>query len=61
MADIFREVDEELRRENLVKLWKRYGSYILAAALLIVVGSGGYVVWQRQMEARRLEQSRTYQ
>ncbi|MBX6323431.1 MAG: tetratricopeptide repeat protein, partial [Rhodospirillaceae bacterium] len=44
-----------------VKLWKRYGSYILAAALLIVVGTGGYVVWQRQMEARRLEQSRTYQ
>lgn len=61
MADIFREVDEELRRDNLVKLWQRYGTYILAAAVLIVAGTGGYVLWQNHVEARRLEQSQAYQ
>jgi hypothetical protein len=47
---LIREVDEELRREQLAKLWDRYGLYGLAVAALIVVGVGGYKVW----EARQL-------
>ena len=52
MSDIFREVDEEVRREQLKKLWDRYGSYAMAAAVLIVAGIAawrGYGWW----EARR--------
>ena len=49
---LIREVDEELRREQLAKLWDRYGLYGLAVAALIVVGVGGYKVWEaRQMAA----------
>jgi hypothetical protein len=36
-----REVDEELRREQLLKLWEKYGTYAVAAVALIVVGVGG--------------------
>ena len=32
MADIFQEVDEEVRREQLQKLWQRYGHLAIAAA-----------------------------
>ncbi len=39
---IFREVDEELRREQIAKLWQNYGTYILGAALAIILGVGGY-------------------
>ncbi len=49
MADIFHEVDEEVRREQLAKLWKRYGNLIIAACFLIVAGVGawrGYEYWQ---------------
>jgi hypothetical protein len=52
VSDIFREVDEEVRREQLTKLWDRYGSYAVAAAVLIVAGIAawrGYGWW----EARR--------
>ena len=42
MADIFQEVDEELRRERLRQVWERYGAYIVAVALLIVIGVGGW-------------------
>src|SRR5260370_34491756 len=31
-SDIFREIDGELRRDNLLKLWSRYGRCILAFA-----------------------------
>jgi hypothetical protein len=42
VADIFHEVDEEVRRERLQKLWDRYNIYIIALAVLIVVGIGGW-------------------
>jgi hypothetical protein len=36
VSDIFQEVDEEVRREQLKKLWERYGHYAVAAAILLV-------------------------
>ncbi len=49
MSDIFQEVDEEVRREQLNKLWQRYGHYAVALCILIVAGVGawrGYEWWQ---------------
>ncbi len=42
MSDIFHEVDEEVRRERLQKLWDRYSIYLIALAILIVGGIGGW-------------------
>ena len=42
VADIFHEVDEEVRRERLKKLWERYSIFIIALAVLIVAGIGGW-------------------
>lgn len=42
MADIFHEVDEEVRRERLHKLWEKYSIVIVAAAVLIVVGMAAW-------------------
>jgi hypothetical protein len=42
VADIFHEVDEEVRREQLKKLWDRYSIYIVALAILIVAGIGAW-------------------
>jgi hypothetical protein len=47
---LLREVDEELRREQLQKLWKRYNGLILGAAAFIVLGVAGY----QFLETRRL-------
>jgi hypothetical protein len=46
VADIFHEVDEEVRREQLRKLWERYGIFIIAAAVLIVAGVAGWRGYQ---------------
>ena len=54
MADIFHEVDEEVRRERLQKLWERYGTYFIALAVLVVLGVGawrGYQWWQDKQAA----------
>ncbi|HKU63855.1 MAG TPA: tetratricopeptide repeat protein, partial [Rhizomicrobium sp.] len=47
MSDIFREVEEDVRRERLEKFWKAYGSYAIAALVLLFAGIGGWQFWQR--------------
>jgi hypothetical protein len=46
MSDIIREVDEELRRERMMKLWDRYGIYVVAVAALVVAAVGGWRVYE---------------
>lgn len=46
MADIFQEVDEEVRREKLRQIWERYGTLIVAAAVLVVLGVAGWRGYQ---------------
>lgn len=51
MSDIFQEVEEDLRRERARQAWDKYGIYVVAAAVLIVVVVGGwrgYEWYQRQ-------------
>jgi hypothetical protein len=42
VTDIFQEVDEEVRREQLKKLWARYQNYIIAAGVVILLGVSGW-------------------
>jgi hypothetical protein len=54
VSDIFNEVDEEVRREQLKKLWERYGNLIIAAAFVVVAGVAawrGYEYWQARKAA----------
>jgi len=49
--NLLREVDAELRRERMEKLWRQYGNYVIATAALIVVLVLGY----KYLEQVRLE------
>ena len=53
MSDIFREVDEEVRRERLRQMWERHGKYIIAACVLVVVAVAGwrYYEWNEAKKA----------
>ncbi len=52
MSELFDEVDEEVRREQLKKLWDQYSIYIIAAAILIVAAVGGWRGYQ-YLEAQK--------
>ncbi len=52
MSEIFNEIDEDLRREQLKKLWERYSIFIVAAVILIVAGVGGWRGYQ-YLEAKK--------
>ena len=49
MADIFDEIDEDLKRDQMQLLWARYGNLVMAAVATIVLLVGlrqGYTAWQ---------------
>lgn len=54
MSDVFREVEEDLRQDQLKRLAKRYGPWVALAAVLLIAGIGGYAAYRSwQDEARQ--------
>lgn len=47
-----REVNEEVRRERMERLGRRYGAAAIALAVAIVLGVGIYVLWERYQAGR---------
>ncbi|MGD1878871.1 MAG: tetratricopeptide repeat protein [Kiloniellaceae bacterium] len=60
MADIFQEVDEDLRRDKATEWWSRNSLYIYAVAAAVVIGVAGYQGWRSYDEKLRAEQSNSY-
>jgi hypothetical protein len=54
-----REVDENLRRDRMRDFAKRYGTWLIAAVVLFLAASGGWIYWQhyqQQRSERQVEQ-----
>ncbi|GHA35187.1 membrane protein [Devosia pacifica] len=57
--NIFREVDEELRSERMRNLWRRFGPFIIGAAVAVVVvvaANEGWSWWQQSRAAEASEE-----
>lgn len=60
MTDIFQEVEEELSRDRLEAVWRRYGAYLIGAVALVFFVAVVIILW-RQVEGRaRAEASKAY-
>lgn len=47
-----REVNEELRQDQLKAVWRRYGMAIIGAVVLVLAATAGYVAWNYWTEQR---------
>ncbi len=45
-GDFFREVDEDYRRDRLIQMWTRYQSWLIAAAVVVVVGTAAWRIYR---------------
>jgi hypothetical protein len=52
VSELFDEVDEDVRRDQLKKLWDKYSIYVIAGALLIIASVGGWRGYQ-YLEAKK--------
>lgn len=53
MSDLFREVDEEVRQEQIIQFVKRYGVHLIVAVVAAILLLAGYNYWQDQKNAER--------
>ena len=60
MADIFQEVNEEVRKDRALELWNKYGGYVIGACIALVVATGANVAWTDYQENRRVEESQQF-
>jgi len=59
VADIFQEVDDEVRQDRLNRLWKKYAPVLIGAAVLIVLATAGVTGWRQYVASQRLKASDT--
>lgn len=60
MADIFREVDEDIRQERYLKLWRRWRYWLLGVAAVALGGAVAYVVIDDARESARQAEGRHF-
>lgn len=61
MSDIFREVDEDIRRERFEEFWKKYGSWVIALVVVILAATGGWQAWNAYSQAKAREAGAKYE
>ncbi|MGH6836611.1 MAG: tetratricopeptide repeat protein [Methylocella sp.] len=61
MADFFREVDEDVRRDRIVRLWTKYRYLLIALAVLVVAGTGGFRLYGHYRDAAALAAGAKYE
>jgi hypothetical protein len=52
LADIFSEIDEDLRKDRLDQIWRRYRGWIISAAVGVVLATAAGVAWRDYQQAQ---------
>jgi hypothetical protein len=60
LSDIFREVEEDVRRDRLEKFWKDNGAFVVALIASALLAVAGYQVWQRYEAGQREKDAAAY-
>ena len=56
MDEFIQEVEEDLKRERQLELWRKYGKYAVSLALLAVITASAVVGWGNYRQSQRYEQ-----
>ena len=60
MADIFDEVSEELKNDQLIKTWKKYSKFIIAFVILLIISLISYQAFKNWKEKKIESISKVY-
>jgi hypothetical protein len=61
VADLFQEIDDELRQDKASKLWKIYGKYVIAAAVIVIILVASYRFWEQTNREKAEKASIAYE
>jgi hypothetical protein len=60
-SELFREVDEDYRRDRMIAFWRRHGSLVLFGIALVIALSAGYNYWQGRAQARKAAETTEFE
>ncbi|HAU29456.1 MAG TPA: hypothetical protein DCW68_05015 [Rhodospirillaceae bacterium] len=60
VQNIIDEIEEDIQRERLNKIWEKYGNHFIAAAVAIVIGTGAFVTWKSWIQTRNAENTAAF-
>jgi hypothetical protein len=60
LTDLFREIEEDLRRDQVKQLWEKYGIYVVGLAVAIVLAAAVIVGWRAYERSRNEAASAGY-
>lgn len=58
--NVFREIDEELRRDRLLALWRRYGRFVVGGVVALVAVVAASIGWEGYSRQQALETGAHY-
>lgn len=61
MDNFIEEIDEELKRERYLALWRKFGRFVVGGALLVVIAVAGVVGWRAYQSNQRTKAGLAYQ
>lgn len=60
MDNFIQEIEEDLRRDRHLALWRKYGRYAVTAVLIVVIAVAAGVAWRQYRNNERLKDSLAY-
>ncbi len=61
LEGLMTEIEDDLRGEELEKIWKKYGNVIIGAAIAMVIAVGGWQLWRQDVEQKKVELAQQYE
>lgn len=58
--EFIREVDDAVREDRWLKLWRQYGGWAIGAVLAVVIGSAAGIGWRNYEASQRADEARRY-
>ena len=52
MSELFREIEEDIRSEQIQRIWARFGRFMVWASVAIVLGTAAGVLWKDHKRSR---------
>jgi len=56
-SELFREIEEDIRKDRLKRLWDRYGLILVGTVAAILVAAAGWQLWQNWQQGRAAEET----
>jgi hypothetical protein len=61
VTGLLTEIEDDMREEELRKLWARYGNIFVTLLIVAVLGVLGWQFWRQKVDSERQETARSYE